>query len=106
MSLDLSANIVLFQLMAFLYCLKKGDNEIGLLSCALEMVYQASEFRVLLSFHEISDNTLPLFVEMNRYDGNFPPVMFDWASSVVLPASGSIVLAELITVSSLIRITK
>ena len=54
----------------------------------------------------ISDNTLPLFVEMNQYNGNFPPVMFGWASSVVLPASGSIALAELITMPSLIRITK
>ena len=66
MSLDLSVDIILFEILAFLYCLKKGDNEIGLLTCALETVYQANQSRVLLSLYEIRDNTLPLFVEMNQ----------------------------------------
>merc|ERR1712176_978983 len=62
--LDLYADKILFQKLAFLFCIKKEDDEIGLLGCALEMVYRASRPRVALSFSEIGDNTLPLFVEM------------------------------------------
>jgi len=72
--LDLYADKILFQKLAFLFTVKKEDDEIGLLACALEMVYRASRSRVALSFSEMGDNTLPLFVDMIRCDVSFPPV--------------------------------
>lgn len=39
----------------------------GLIACALEMVYRANRGRVALSFQEIGDSILPLFVEMIRW---------------------------------------
>lgn len=45
----------------------KHDEEMGLLACALEMVYRANRGRVALSFQDIGDSILPLFVEMIRW---------------------------------------
>ena len=39
----------------------------GLIACALEMVYRANRGSVALSFQEIGDSILPLFVEMIRW---------------------------------------
>lgn len=75
LELDLSADKILFQKLAFLFCVRKVDDEIGLLACALEMVYRASRERVALSFNQIGDATLPLFVDMIRCDARFPPLV-------------------------------
>ncbi len=45
----------------------KHDEEIGLVACALEMVYRANRARLALSFQEIGDSILPLFLEMIRW---------------------------------------
>jgi len=75
--LDVCADKILFQKLAFLFCIDKGNDEIGLLACALELVHRASRPRVTLSFNEIGDTTLPLFVEMIRCDVHYPPVLVD-----------------------------
>jgi hypothetical protein len=39
----------------------------GILACALEMVYRASRGRLAISFQEVQDSILPLFVEILRW---------------------------------------
>ena len=53
--------------MAYCFAVHKHDEEMGLIACALEMVYRANRGRVALSFQEIGDSILPLFVEMIRW---------------------------------------
>lgn len=65
--LDLHADKILFQKLAFCYTNRKYDEELGLLSCALEMVYRANTARVAISFHEVGESLLPLFVEMMKH---------------------------------------
>jgi len=65
--LDMHADKILFQKISFCYSVAKDDEELGLLLCALEMIYRASRARVAVSFHEIGESLLPLFVEMLRY---------------------------------------
>ncbi len=62
--LDLQADKILFQKLAFLYSIDKGSEEVGLVATALELVYQASRPRVALSFSEIGNVILPLFIDM------------------------------------------
>lgn len=65
--LDLHADKILFQKLAFCYTTRKFDEELGLISCALEMVYRANTARVAISFHEVGESLLPLFVEMMKH---------------------------------------
>ena len=65
--LELQADKILFQKIAYCFTLHKHDDEMGILACALEMVYRASRGRVALSFQEVQDSILPLFVEMLRW---------------------------------------
>ena len=64
--LELQADKILFQKISYCFTVHKHDEEMGLLACALEMVYRASRGRVALSFQEVQDSILPLFVEMLR----------------------------------------
>lgn len=65
--LELQADKILFQKIAYSFVTHKNDEEMGLLVCALEMVYRASRARVALSFQEIGNSILPLFIEMLRW---------------------------------------
>lgn len=65
--LELQADKILFQKIAYSFVTHKNDEEMGLLVCALEMVYKASRARVALSFQEIGNSILPLLIEMLRW---------------------------------------
>jgi hypothetical protein len=65
--LELQADKILYQKIAYCFSVHKQDEEMGLIACALEMVYRANRGRVALSFQEIGDSILPLFVEMIRW---------------------------------------
>jgi len=65
--LELQADKILFQKISYCFTVHKHDEEMGLLACALEMVYRASRGRVALSFQEVQDSIIPLFVEMLRW---------------------------------------
>ena len=65
--LELQADKILFQKLSYCFNVHKYDEEIALVSCALEMVYRANRGRVALSFQEIGDSILPPFVEMIRW---------------------------------------
>lgn len=65
--LDLNADQILFQKLSLGFITDKSDEEVGLICCALEMCYRANKFRVGMSFHEISEFILPLFIEMLRH---------------------------------------
>lgn len=62
--LDLQADKILFQKLALLYSIDKGSEEVGLIASSLELVYRASRARVALSFSEIGNAILPLFIDM------------------------------------------
>lgn len=64
--LDLHADKILLQKLAYCYSINKNDEELGLLACAMERIYSASRSRVAISFHEIGDSLVPLLVEMIR----------------------------------------
>mmetsp|Transcript_10039 Transcript_10039/g.13420 ORF Transcript_10039/g.13420 Transcript_10039/m.13420 type:complete len:796 (-) Transcript_10039:753-3140(-) len=64
--LEHKADQVLFQKLAFAFAVDKTSEEVGLVATALEMVYRASRARVALSFSEMGEAILPLFVEMIR----------------------------------------
>ena len=65
--LDLHADKILLQKLSFCYAVRKYDEELGLLSCALEMVFRANRARVAISFHEVGESLLPLLVDMLRW---------------------------------------
>lgn len=65
--LDLHADKILFQKIAFCYANRKYDEELGLLCYALEMVYRAHPSRVAISFHEIGESLIPLIVDMLKH---------------------------------------
>lgn len=65
--LELQADKILFQKISYSFTVHKHDEEMGMLACAMEMVYRASRGRVALSFQEVQDSILPLFVEMLRW---------------------------------------
>ena len=62
--LDLQADKILLQKIAFCYANRKYDEELGLLCYALEMVFRAHPSRVAISFHEIGESLIPLIVDM------------------------------------------
>ena len=66
--LDLQADKIIFQKLAFSFCINKMDQEVGLLSSALELVYRGSRARVALSFNEIGESILPLLVQIIQGD--------------------------------------
>ena len=65
--LDLNADQILFQKLCLGFTTDKSDEEVGMICCALEMCYRANKFRVGMSFHEISEFILPLFIDMLRH---------------------------------------
>ena len=62
--LDLHADKILFQKLAFAFHVDRSSEEIAMICTALEMVYRASRPRVALSFAELRESVLPIFVEM------------------------------------------
>jgi hypothetical protein len=64
--LDLHADKIIFQKLAYCYAVRKHDEELGLLTRALEMLYRANRARVAISFHEVGESLLPLLVDMLR----------------------------------------
>ncbi len=64
--LDLRADHILLQKLAYAMCIDPGSDEVGYICSALEMVYRAGRTRLAQSFHEICDSLLPLIVEMIR----------------------------------------
>ncbi|KAI2503891.1 HEAT repeat [Fragilaria crotonensis] len=62
--LDLHADKILFQKLAFAFHVDRSSEEIAMICTALEMVYRASRPRVALSFAELRESILPIFVEM------------------------------------------
>ncbi len=64
--LDLHADKIIFQKLAFCYSVRKFDEELGLLACAMEMVYRANRARVAISFHDVGESLLPLLVDMMK----------------------------------------
>lgn len=64
--LDLRADHILLQKLAYAMCIDPGSDEVGYICSALEMVYRAGRARLAQSFHEICDSLLPLIVEMIR----------------------------------------
>jgi len=71
--LDLQADKILFQKLALLYSIDKGSEEVGLIASALELVYRASRARVALSFSEIGNAILPLFIDMIKAPIDYLP---------------------------------
>ncbi len=67
--LDLHADKILLQKLSFCYGIRKCDEELGLLCGAMELIYRASRSRVGISFHEVGESLLPLFVDMLRWSG-------------------------------------
>lgn len=65
--LELQADKILFQKLSYCFSVHKHEEEMGLVACAIEMVYRANRGRIALSFQEIGDSILPLFVEMIRW---------------------------------------
>jgi len=64
--LDLRADHILLQKLAYAMCIDPSSDEVGYICSALEMVYRAGRTRLAQSFHEICDALLPLIVEMIR----------------------------------------
>ena len=64
--LDLRADHILLQKLAYALSIDPCSDEVGYICAAFEAVYRASKERLAESFHEISDALLPLFVEMIR----------------------------------------
>ena len=64
--LDLRADHILLQKLAYAMCIDPSSDEVGYICSALEMVYRAGKTRLAQSFHEICDSLLPLIVEMIR----------------------------------------
>lgn len=64
--LDLHADKIIFQKLAFCYSVRKFDEELGLLACVMEMVYRANRARVAISFHDVGESLLPLLVDMMK----------------------------------------
>ena len=62
--LDLHADKILFQKLAFAFQVDRSSEEIAMICTALEMIYRASRPRVALSFAELRESVLPIFVEM------------------------------------------
>ena len=62
--LDLHADKILFQKLAFAFYTNRSGEEVAMVCTALEMVYRASRSRVALSFSELRESILPIFVEM------------------------------------------
>jgi hypothetical protein len=62
--LDLHADKILFQKLAFALQVDRSSEEVAMICTALEMVYRASRSRVALSFAELRESVLPIFVEM------------------------------------------
>lgn len=62
--LDLHADKILFQKLAFAFQVDRSSEEVAMICTALEMVYRASRPRVALSFAELRESVLPMFVEM------------------------------------------
>jgi hypothetical protein len=62
--LDLHADKILFQKLAFAFHVDRSSEEIAMICTALEMVYRASRPRIALSFAELRESVLPIFVEM------------------------------------------
>lgn len=64
--LDLRADHILLQKLAYAMCIDPSSDEVGYICSALEMVYRAGRTRLAQSFHEICDALLPMIVEMIR----------------------------------------
>ncbi|KAL7445788.1 hypothetical protein ACHAXM_011359 [Skeletonema potamos] len=64
--LDLRADHILLQKLAYAMCIDPSSDEVGYICSALEMVYRAGRTRLAQSFHEVCDALLPLIVEMIR----------------------------------------
>ncbi len=64
--LDLRADHILLQKLAYAISIDPGSDEVGYICSALEMVYRAGRTRLAQSFHEICDSLLPMIVEMIR----------------------------------------
>ena len=62
--LDLHADKILFQKLAFCFASDPGSVEVAMICTALEMVYRASRQRIAMSFAELRDSVLPIFVAM------------------------------------------
>lgn len=62
--LDLHADKILFQKLAFCFTSDPGSEEVAMICTALEMVYRASRQRIALSFSELRESVLPIFVTM------------------------------------------
>eukprot|EP00545_Synedropsis_sp_CCMP1620_P013224 CAMPEP_0119032198 /NCGR_PEP_ID=MMETSP1176-20130426/41932_1 /TAXON_ID=265551 /ORGANISM="Synedropsis recta cf, Strain CCMP1620" /LENGTH=1081 /DNA_ID=CAMNT_0006988609 /DNA_START=42 /DNA_END=3284 /DNA_ORIENTATION=- len=62
--LDLHADKILFQKLAFAFHVDRSSEEVAMICTALEMVYRASRSRVAMSFAELRESVLPMFVEM------------------------------------------
>eukprot|EP00546_Thalassionema_frauenfeldii_P015982 CAMPEP_0178897980 /NCGR_PEP_ID=MMETSP0786-20121207/2066_1 /TAXON_ID=186022 /ORGANISM="Thalassionema frauenfeldii, Strain CCMP 1798" /LENGTH=1189 /DNA_ID=CAMNT_0020568627 /DNA_START=198 /DNA_END=3770 /DNA_ORIENTATION=- len=62
--LDLHADKILFQKLSFAFQVDRSSEEVAMICTALEMVYRASRQRVALSFTELRESVLPIFVEM------------------------------------------
>jgi hypothetical protein len=62
--LDLHADKILFQKLALCFLSDPGSEEVAMICTALEMVYRASRQRIALSFSELRESVLPIFVNI------------------------------------------
>ena len=62
--LDLHADKILFQKLALCFLSDPGSEEVAMICTALEMVYRASRQRIALSFSELRESVLPIFVHL------------------------------------------
>lgn len=60
--LDVHADRILFQKLAYAMAFDKSSEEVELICCALEMVYRASRSRVATAFNEFGLTVLPLIM--------------------------------------------
>mmetsp|Transcript_600 Transcript_600/g.979 ORF Transcript_600/g.979 Transcript_600/m.979 type:complete len:892 (-) Transcript_600:103-2778(-) len=66
LELELDADKILYQKLTFSFMVDRANIELGLIASALEMVYRGNRARLALSFGEVGESMLPLFVQIIR----------------------------------------